>query len=129
MPHPVERFLGIPYDAEAFDCADLAMLVLRELHGKYIVLPNGRPRGREGQSRLWELSQQYADPVVGEPQDGDVVLMKWRKRVGHVGLFYRIAGEQWVLHSNETNGVSVLHRVRELPMWGAKVVGFFRVRA
>jgi hypothetical protein len=122
--HPAERFVGIPYCPDTMDCADFVAHVRRELHGHDVRLPNGRPRGEEGQVALGALSRQYATPT-DSPQDGDLVLMKRKAGAGHVGLFYRIAGEDWVLHSNETNGMSVLHRVRELPLWGAKIAGFY----
>lgn len=127
MPHLAERFVGIPYDADRFDCADLVAHVRREAHCHEVRLPNARPRGHAGQLALGELSRQYADPI-DDPEDGCLVLMKRKAGVGHVGLFYLIAGEGWVLHTNETNGMSVLHRVRDLPTWGAKIVGYYRWR-
>lgn len=127
MPHPAEQFVGIAYDAEAFDCADFVAHVRRKLHRHDVTMPNARPRGRDGQIALGALSAQYADPT-DSPSDGDLVLMKRKAGVGHVGLYYMIGGEGWVLHSNETNGMSVLHRVRDLPGWGAKIEGFYKWR-
>jgi hypothetical protein len=125
--HPAERFVGVQY-AEDFDCADFVAMVRLELHDHEIDMPNGRPRGRAGQLALGELSRQYADPT-DDPRDGDLVLMRRSVgRTGHVGLFYRIDGEGWVLHSNETNGMSVLHRVRDLAGWGARIEGYYRWR-
>lgn len=122
--HPAERFVGMVYDADRFDCADFVAHVRRELHGHDVRLPNGRPRGEAGQVALGDLSRAYATRT-DTPQDGDLVLMKRRAGVGHVGLYYRIAHDDWVLHSNETNGESVLHLVRDLPLWGAIVDGYF----
>jgi cell wall-associated NlpC family hydrolase len=124
--HPAERFVGLAY-SEDFDCADFVAHVLRELHGKHLHIPNGRPRGHAGQLALGELSRQYVDETT-TPTDGDVVLMKRRAGVSHVGLYYFIGGEAWVLHSNETSAMSVLHRVSDLPMWGARIVGVYRCR-
>lgn len=123
--HPAEAFVGMVYDEHRFDCADFCAHVRRELYGHDVRLPNGRPRGEEGQVALGELSRAYAVPT-SEPQDGDLVLMKRRAGVGHAGLYFFIAGEPWVLHSNETSGESVLHRVRELPAWGAIVEGYYK---
>ncbi|KAF1710308.1 hypothetical protein CSC70_06335 [Pseudoxanthomonas kalamensis DSM 18571] len=124
MAHPAEAFVGMVYDEQRFDCADFVAHVRRELHGHEVKLPNGRPRGEHGQVVLGELSKSYAHRT-DTPADGDLVLMKRRAGVGHVGLFYRIGGEEWVLHSNETNGASILHRVRELPLWGALIEGYY----
>ncbi len=114
----VERFVGIPYSHDSFDCADLVMLVQRELFGRDIVLPNGRPRGVRGALQLGDLSRQYAVPV-DEQMDGDLVLMLERGRPAHVGTYFHLAHEGWVLHTCERTTVSVLHRVRDLPAWGA----------
>lgn len=122
--HSAEQFVGIPYDEQTFDCADLVAHVRREMFGHEVRLPNGRPRGEEGQIALGELSKAYA-VHTDTPKDGDLVLMKRRAGVGHVGLYFRIAGEGWVLHSNETDGASVLQRVRDLHTWGAIVSGYF----
>lgn len=123
--HPAEAFVGMEYDEDAFDCADFVCHVMRELFGREVELPNGRPRGARGQLALGELSRPYAT-ATDSPVDGDLVLMKQRGRAGHVGLYFNIAGEPWVLHSNETNGASVLHRVRELPGFGAMIEGVYR---
>jgi len=122
--HPAERFIGIAYDADTFDCADFVAHVRRELFGHEVRLPNGRPRGEAGQVALGSLSKSYTTPTDA-PQDGDLVLMKRRAGVGHVGLYFRIAGEGWVLHSNETNGASVLQPIRDLHSWGAIVEGYY----
>ena len=123
----VERFVGVPYDKETFDCADFVVQVQRELFGRHVQLPNGRPRGKHGQAALGQLSQQYAAPT-SEPTDGDLVLMfeHATHRPGHAGIFFWLDYEGWVLHSNERNGCSVLHRVRDLPFWGARVEGTYR---
>ena len=122
--HPAEAFVGIPYDEQNFDCADFVAHVRREMYGHEVRLPNGRPRGEAGQASLGEASKAYATRT-DTPKDGDLVLMKRRAGVGHVGLYFHIAGEAWVLHSNETNGMSVLHRVRELSTWGAIIEGTY----
>lgn len=121
----VERFVDIPYSEDSFDCADLVMLVQRELFGRDIVLPNGRPRGVRGALQLGDLSRQYAVPV-DEPRDGDLVLMLEGGRPAHVGTYFYLAHEGWVLHTCERTTVSVLHRVRDLPAWGAPVEGYYR---
>lgn len=124
MSHPAERFIGIPYSEDEMDCAEFVCHVRRELYGHDVRLPNGRPRGEEGQIALGELSKAYAVPT-DRPVDGDLVMMKRRAGVGHVGLYFRIAGEGWVLHSNETNGESVLQPIRDLHTWGAIVSGYY----
>jgi len=123
-PHEVERFVGLPYSEAEFDCADLVALVQRELFGRDVRLPTGRPRGVRGALQLGELSRQYAVPVA-VPADGDLVLMLERGRPAHVGTYFHLAHEGWVLHACERTTVSVLHRVRDLGAWGAPIEGFY----
>lgn len=120
----VERFVGVAYCEQTQDCADFVVLVQRELFGREVRLPNGRPRGVRGQLALGELSRAYAMPTA-TPVDGDLVLMLDHGRAGHAGIYFHLAHEGWVLHSNERNGCSVLHRARELPDWGARIEGFY----
>ncbi|MCG8275413.1 peptidoglycan endopeptidase [Stenotrophomonas sp. NLF4-10] len=123
----VERFVAIPYDEQTFDCADLVVLVQHALFGRSVQMPGRRPRGAEGQAALGELSRAYARRTAA-PQDGDLVLMidHGQKRPGHAGVFFFLAHEGWVLHTNERNCCSVLHRVRDLPDYGLRIEGVYR---
>lgn len=123
----VERFVGMPYCEQTFDCADLVALVQRELYARHVVLPQHRPRGVDGQRAIGELSKPYAHRRTGPPQDGDLVLMleHAQKRPGHAGVFFFLAHEAWVLHANEKNGCAVLHRVRDLPDFGLRIEGYY----
>ncbi|TAA12542.1 peptidoglycan endopeptidase [Pseudoxanthomonas winnipegensis] len=123
----VEQLLGIPYDEDHFDCAEFVAHVQRQLFDRDVRLPGERPHGAEGQAAMGELSKAYASPREGAPQDGDLVLMfeLGQKRPSHAGVYFRLAHEDWVLHSNEKNGCSVLHRVRELGGWGLRIEGYY----
>lgn len=123
----VERFVGIPYDEDRFDCADQVALVQRELFGRDVRMPSRRPRGAQGSAELGSLSRQYATPREGPPHDGDLVLMfdHGERAPGHAGVFFYLAHEGWVLHSNERNRCSVLHRVRDLPGFGLRIEGYY----
>ncbi|MDR7193357.1 NlpC/P60 family protein [Luteimonas terrae] len=120
----VERYTEIPYCEDTFDCADCVVLVERDLFGREVTLPNGRPRGARGQAALGELSKPYG-VRTDAPNDGDLVLMFERGRAAHVGVYFHLAHEGWVLHCNERNGCSVLHRVRDLPDFGAPIEGYY----
>ena len=122
----IERFTLIPYDEVEFDCADLVVLVQRDLFGRKVVMPGHRPRGAEGQATIGELSRPYARRTE-TPQDGDLVLMveHGHKRPGHAGVFFFMAHEPWVLHANEKTGCSILHRVRDLPDYGLRIEGTY----
>lgn len=121
----VERFTGVPYCEQTMDCADFVVLVQRELFGREVRLPNGRPRGARGQLALGELSKPYGVPT-DTPADGDLVLMLEHGRPAHVGLYFWLAHEAHVLHSCERIGESVIHRARDLPAFGAPISGYFK---
>lgn len=122
----IEKFTLIPYDEQTFDCADLVMLVQRELFGRQVQLPGQRPRGAAGQAAIGEMSMPYARRTE-TPQDGDLVLMieHGHKRPGHAGVSFYLAHEQWVLHANEKTGCSILHRARDLPDFGLRIEGYY----
>ena len=122
----LDRFLGIPYDAETFDCADLVAQVQRELFGRAVLMPARRPRGDRGQAAIGALSGRYGTPT-DKPRDGDLVLMvdRGQSRAGHVGVYFYLAHEGWVLHTTSALGSSWLHRVRELGDYGARIEGFY----
>lgn len=123
----VERFTLIPYAADSFDCADLVVLVQRELFGRAVTLPGRRPRGARGAAELRCLARPYARRREGPPLDGDLVLMidHGQQHPGHAGVYFFLAHEGWVLHTNEQTGCSVLHRVRDLSGFGLRIEGFY----
>jgi len=124
----VERFVGLPYSADDFDCADLVMLVQRELFGREVVVPGRRPRGAQGAAELGELSKPFAKPREGPPSDGDLVLMievlQKRPRPAGGFFFFSPEGGGGPPHQKK-NGCAVLHRVRDLPDFGLRIEGFY----
>lgn len=126
----VDRFVGIPYDARHMDCADLAMLVQRELFGRTVLLPGKRPRPlrpAEQDAAIAAYSGRLADPVA-LPQDGDVVLMReiGADAAGHIGIHFFLNFTPYVLHTTAYLGGSVLHRLQDLSATGLTVEGFYR---
>lgn len=126
----IDRFVGIPYSARHMDCADLAMLVQRELFGRFIVLPGRRPRPLEPGAQAREIaamSSQLADPVA-HPQDGDAVLMReaGTAHAGHLGTYFFINYAPYVLHTSHALGGSLLHRLQDLSGFGLTVEGYFQ---
>lgn len=119
-------FIGLPYDPETFDCADFVVMVQRELYGREIVLPSRRPRGRIGQARLGDLSRAYVTETA-TPQDGDLVLMNEfpHKRMSHVGLYFFIADEPYILHAQDELVGSITTRVRDLGTARLSIEGYY----
>ncbi len=122
-----DKYVGMPYDPHSFDCADFVILVQKELFGREIYLPSNRPRVGVGQRHMRKMSEQFAERV-DQPETGDLVLMReyTHRRDGHVGVYFFLHHEAWVLHCNESDGCSVLHRLRELTDYSIKATGFYR---
>lgn len=127
----LDRFIGIPYSARHMDCADLALLVQRELFGREVALAGKRPRPLDGATQASAIAayqNQLAVPI-GTPQDGDLVLMRepGKTLAGHIGTYFFTNYQAHVLHTAAwMQGGSSLHRLQDLPGLGLTVEGFFR---
>lgn len=125
----VDPFIGLPYSFRSMDCADLALKVQRELFGKEVHVPGGRPRpAGADQPRAIEAWTQQLAHRVEVPQSGDLVLMldSGETKAGHAGTYFFLAHEPWVLHTSHALGESVMHRLSDLPSFGLRVEGFYR---
>lgn len=110
-----ERYIGLEYVDGAFDCADLVVLVQRELFGRNLVAPAAaeRSRGVRGQAR--DLRSALATFVRPKPTPatGCAVLL-WEtspngvpplNRRWHIGTVFMHLGATWVLHcANDIEG-------------------------
>ena len=128
MAHWTETYIGRPYVLGKADCARLVCDVRREVFG----LPVPEDAEPERAASLTGRFRQMGDGVAeygertDEPQDGDVVLMCCRGRPSHVGVFGRVDGEPCVLHAMANAGMTVLHRIRDLPRYNLHVEGFYK---
>ena len=126
----LDRFVGIPYCPRHMDCADLAILVQRDLFGREVVLAGKRLRPLDLQAQAKVIAAYCAELGVriDRPQDGDAVLMRdfCQQQAGHIGTFFFINYAPHVLHTSHKLGASVLHRVQDLQGYGLVVEGFYR---
>jgi len=115
------EFTGIPYAAA--DCVDLLIDVQRRIFGREFDLPTERDTWRR---QAHALLRTHVDPV-DVPALGDLVVMKdfLQHYPGHVGTYFELAGEGWVLHTTERTD-SVFHRVRQLSNFSIIVEGYYR---
>lgn len=127
----LDRFIGLPYCPRRMDCADLAILVQRELFGREVFLPGKRPRPLQPKEQdaaidAWRDELGYR---VEQPQDGDAVLMlePGATRAGHIGTYFFINYAPHVLHTAAwMQGGSTLHRMQDLSALGLTMEGFYR---
>ncbi|WP_182283762.1 hypothetical protein [Comamonas testosteroni] len=126
----LDRFVGIPYCPRHMDCADLALLVQRDLFGRQVVLAGkrARPLGAVDQAAAIASYCDELGTAVGQPQDGDAVLMRDfdAAQAGHIGIYVFTNYAPHVLHTSHKLGASVLHRVQDLQGYGLVVEGFYR---
>lgn len=128
MAHWAETYIGQPYVLGDSDCARLVCTVRREVFG--LPVPEEAEPDRAASllgrfRQVYDGVAEFADPVEN-PVDGDVVLMLCRGRPSHVGVFCRVDGEDCVLHAMQNAGMTVLHRLRDLPRVNLSVEGFYR---
>jgi len=124
-PRALQRYIGMPYDAEKFDCADLAVLLQLELFGKHIALPSERARRTAQAATIRRYRTELAFQVPPEQiRDGDVVIMQ--AAAPHIGTLFKINGAWRVLHNSRSLGSVWLHRLGDLPGIGLFIEGFYR---
>ncbi len=133
MAHWSSAYVGRPFVEGSFDCGELARTVQREVFGREVALPSERwYAGKEGAERLRAMSAQVGDCLanlaepVGEPREGDLVMMYSGSRVMHAGIYCVLVAEPWVLHAAERMGQVVLTRLRELTGKGYRLEGYYR---
>ena len=126
----LDRFVGIPYCPRHMDCADLALLVQRELFGRTVVLAGKRVRPLELDAQAAAIAGYCSElgTAVELPQDGDAVLMRDfdAAQAGHIGIYVFTNYAPHVLHTSHKLGASVLHRVQDLQGYGLIVEGYYR---
>lgn len=121
----IERYIGLPYDEETLDCADLAVLLQRELFGKEVSLPGRRQRINAPAASINRYSGELATRIEREQlQDGDVIVFK--DGTLHIGTVFLLSGKAWVLHTTTTGGYSLLQPLSDLPGYGLRIEGFYR---
>jgi hypothetical protein len=121
----IESFVGLPYEADTFDCADLAIDIQDKLFGKTVVLPGRRQRVNAPAAAINRYAQALAKPIPQEElRDGDVVVIQGEPM--HIGTIFFISGMAWVLHTTTTLGHSILHRLADLRGYGMRVEGYYQ---
>ena len=126
MTHWSHQYIGKPY-TEA-DCAQLAILVLKNEFNQVVNLPTERG------DNVFSLSSQIAKhqgdyaEKTNRPTEGDAVLMRCRGRLNHIGIYCDISGQAYVLHALRGAGQACLHRLDALPGLSLEVEGFYRWR-
>lgn len=124
----LSAYVGMDYVAGAFDCADLAVLVQREVFGRTVRLPT-HPLGGATQRAAILRHRDALATRVDVPFTGAAVLFFAVNNKGdhvyHIGTACLHRGEVLVLHNSyETGGVR-MDKLQDLLRWGMKLEGYY----
>lgn len=128
----LDKYSAIPYCPLSFDCADLVILVQKELFGREVILPQQRLRGKLGQQQIaGEVLRAGRKVEVRDAHDGDLVLMKSMgvSYPGHVGVLFTLDGDPCVLHTTRKIGFSIVTPLRQLAQYGINLEGIYEWNA
>ncbi len=122
-----QAYVGTPYEAGVFDCADLAVRVQREVFGRQVALP-AHASAREAQAaQIHALRAQLATPIA-QPVTGCAVLLTRNDPAGtlwHIGTVFIDSMQTWVLHNSAHLRSAALQRLDKLQRTGFVVEGFY----
>lgn len=123
--HWTDTFLGVPFDE--CDCVALCGRVA-EFLGVHQHLPAERPDASPWSysRQLQKLMHDYVLPVVGDPREGDIALMKLRGRFCHVGVYCEPCGVKSILHTDQSHKSSVRIPIVRLRYRHIEIEGFYR---
>lgn len=124
----LSAYVGLDYVPGQFDCADLAVLVQREVFGRDVSLPS-HPQGTAGQRAAVLRHRDALATRVAVPFTGAAVLFYAVNQKGdhvyHLGTAVLHRGEVKVLHNSyETGGVR-LDKLQDLLSWGMRLEGYY----
>ena len=130
-----ERYVGMVYIPDQFDCADLTELVQREVFGRALPLPphSARPQGSAGRRRMiGAMRQELATPVAA-PEVGAVVLLSQpmpgavsaEQVLWHMGTLFNHAGRWWLLHNVQDMGGVYLQLLDNMQRMFMHIEGYY----
>lgn len=114
MIHWSDKYVGLPYLPQEFDCASLAAQVSKDLFNKEIGLPESHGETYRGQSKQILKHKDDLAIKIEKPVDGCPALFYGRGRLCHIGVMCWIAGDWWVLHNDESSRFVVRQRLRDM---------------
>nr|BDD43792.1 tail assembly protein [Spirochaetaceae bacterium] len=132
MDKRINQYIGIPYreggrDLTGTDCWGLAVLVLGEVYGIRLPSLTGEYShdDREELERFVDTTKATVKAHVTEsPEPGDLVVLKYRGRSTHIGVY---VGDGLVLHNVGGTHTSRIERA-DSPGIARRIEGWYRVR-
>lgn len=125
MIHWSDKYVGLPYLPQEFDCASLAAKVSKDLFNKEIGLPESHGETYRGQSKQILKHKDDLAIKIEKPVDGCPALFYGRGRLCHIGVMCWIAGDWWVLHNDENSRFVVRQRLRDMTRMLFTLEGYY----
>lgn len=121
--HWSQKYIGYSY--AQFNCAQLVRRVLVVDFGLDYDF-GFIPRETRDQSEAIKNRKDSFLTVTEKPREGDCVMMHSRREFAHIGIYAEINNQPYVLHSMNTIGSVVLHKLKDLKRYGLNVEGFYK---
>lgn len=123
--HWSDKYVGLPYLPQEFDCASLAAKVSEDVFQKTIDLPLSHGDTYRGQSKQILRHRDELAYKIEKPVDGCPALFYGRGRLCHIGVMCWIEGDWWVLHNDESSRFVIRQRLRDMTRILFKLEGFY----
>jgi len=126
MSHWSDKYIGRPYIAGVADCMHLAEEIALDVLKINPKLPQSHETSlRKQAEQIDRLKADYAIKVC-EPIDGHPVLFIARGRFYHCGVAAIINGNPWILHNDQSAGMVLRQRIRDITLLHFKLEGFYK---
>lgn len=124
MRHWSEDYIGKPYRRGEYDCASLAVEVLRDVFNRDI--PDYGERHHMMVEQYAALGEELARRTkrLKSPYEGCLVQVSISNRIRHIGVYCVIDREPWVLHNIRRYG-AIITRVKDMPKFGWRIEGYY----
>lgn len=124
MAHWSDGYIGRSYEQGTYDCASLAVDVMRDVFNKEIPDYGERPPLRSAAHAWLEAELYQRTRRLDVPREGCAVQIAIEGRIKHVGIYCKVDGTPSVLHNIRKHGV-VRTRVADMPKWGWNIEGYY----
>lgn len=120
-----QKYIGIPYDKA--NCADLALMIQENEYGK-IYDSYERPENKTPFCLSKHLKKNIPNYLekISLPKDGCAVLLCCRGRLNHIGTYFYINKEHYVIHTSDSFHYSLMTKLYDLKNFNIEIQGFYK---
>ena len=121
------QYVGIPF--KDMNCGDLALKVQSEIYGNNFDYSYVRPQSENVFAYSVAMKKNlfdFMEEEIKKPVDGCAVLMKIRGRLSHLGTYFKQNNTEYVLHTADQFGSSIIHKLCDLRKHNIDVEGFYK---